>query len=279
MDRQEIKAHWTNWSETFGDDLRATTKTWTLKALEIDALTRRISNLIDHSNSALVLEAGCGNGSNCLELAKRFPKLTFHGFDFVPSMVASASDRAKSEALDDRVQFFESDVLDLGSNTLLESHYQIVFTDRCLINLNTLDLQRNAISALAGRVAPDGHLLMIENSQQTYDNQNRCRTLLGLEPRKPADFNYFFVEDQIRQHLATIGIKLEDVEDFISLHDLMLYVLLPAINGGKIEYDHPLVAAATRLNIGMSLQQPNAFGTFGQNRLFVCHKTTSDRPR
>jgi len=273
MDREEIRAHWNNWSETYGAGLRATTKSWTSKAIELDALGRRIEALVGQGKKHLILEAGCGNGTNCLELAKRFPEISFHGFDFVPGMVTAARQRATDDSLESRVSFFEADVLDLDSTPELAPQYGIVFTNRCLINLNTIDLQKEAVSLLAERVISGGYLLMIENSQQTYATQNQCRSALGLSQRTPAAFNTFFDEAKIRPHLAAAGLELEDVEDFSSLHDLVLYALVPAINGGEVDYDHPLVEAATRLSIETSSSNQNAFGAFGQNRLFVCRRT------
>jgi hypothetical protein len=141
-----------------------------------------------------------------------------------------------------------------------------------LINLNTAELQKRAMSGLASKLRPGGHLIMIENSMETYAAQNRCRNMLGLPSRKPADFNRFFEEGEIRSHIASAGLEVIDVEDFSSLHDLVLYVLVPAINGGEVDYDHPLVEAATRLSTEMSAQTKSPFGAFGQNRMFVCKK-------
>jgi hypothetical protein len=155
---------------------------------------------------------------------------------------------------------------------MMADDYDIIFTDRCLINLNTDELQTTAISELCNRLKPGGHLLMIENSQQTYDRQNRARELGGLEPRSPAEFNHFYNEDVILPHLQSIGMEVQEIEDLISLHDLVLYVLVPMINDGKVDYDHPLVQAATQLNIAVSSEMPGAFGQFGQNRLYFCHK-------
>ena len=110
---------------------------------------------------------------------------------------------------------------------------------------------------------------MIENSQATYDDQNRYREMLGLPPRTPAAFNLFLDEKNILAHLPTAGLELVDIEDFISLHDLMLYVLVPAITDGTVDYEHPLVEAATKLSVAVSATTPSAFGAAGQNRLYT----------
>jgi SAM-dependent methyltransferase len=273
MDSQEIRQHWTKWATAYGGDLRATTKTATAKALEIDALHRRFSSIFADRADATVLEMGCGNGLNCLKLAKLFPHIRFDGVDFISEMVTAAIENGNTNNVLDQVRFFVGEAVDVGAVIGLQPTYDVVFTDRCLINLNTTELQKQAISALVSKVRPGGgYLLMIENSMTSYRQQNSCRSALGLAPRTPAEFNLFFDEAEIRAHIASVGLELVDVEDFSSLHDLMLYVLVPAINGGTVDYDHPLVQAATTLSMELSVSMTAAFGSFGQNRMFVCRK-------
>lgn len=271
MDSDDIRQHWTQWATAYGSALRATTKTWTAKALEIDALSRRLrAHLGDRAGT--VLEVGCGNGVNCVELAKAFPSLELDGVDYVPEMVAGAVENARGGGVAGRTRFHVGDVNDLAAVTALRPAYDVVFTDRCLINLNTSELQKAAIGALASRVEAGGLLLMIENSLTSYAAQNRCRTALGLDARTPAAFNRFFDESEIRPQIAACGLDLVEVEDFGSLHDLMLYVLVPAINGGTVDYEHPLVQAATTLSIALAGTADAGFGHLGQNRLFVCRR-------
>jgi 2-polyprenyl-3-methyl-5-hydroxy-6-metoxy-1,4-benzoquinol methylase len=272
MDIEDIRRHWSEWAATYGTDVRATTRTWTAKALELDALGRRLQSILSERTGAQVLEVGCGNGINCIELAKQLPGARFDGVDYVPDMVRAAAEKGRANGVHRRVRFFEGDVLTIEDVAGLDTSYDVVFTDRCLINLNTVELQKQAISALASKVRPRGYFIMIENSMATYQEQNRCRTLLGLPSRSPAKFNLFFDESELRPHIASIGLDLVDVEDFASLHDLLLYVLVPSINGGKIEYDHPLVQAATKLSIQLSGDVSGRFGSFGQNRMFVCRR-------
>ncbi len=269
MKLEDIHSHWTDWSKTYGDSLRATTKTSTAKVLEINAIWGRLKN---ENGLKTVLEVGCGNGVNCVELAMRLPEHHFDGVDFVDEMVSSARSRAVENKVSDRIRFFEGNVVKLDEIIGLKKQYDIIFSDRCLINLNTTTLQIEAISALADLLRPGGLLLMIENSKQTYDQQNALRSVMNLPERTPAEFNLFFDEEQIRPAISNSNLILEDVEDFISLHDILLYVLVPAINGGEIDYDHPLVHAATKLCEASSTANLNEFGKFGQNRLFVCRK-------
>jgi SAM-dependent methyltransferase len=215
---------------------------------------------------------GCGNGVNCLALADRFPALAFDGVDFVPEMVAAAEETAGASDAADRLRFFVGDAVAVDEVAGLADAYDVVFTDRCLINLQDPELQKQGITALATKLRPGGHLLMIENSASTHGLQNHYRTLLGLPPRPVASFNLFFDEAAILPHLESIGLELLDVEDFISLHDLVLYVLVPAVNGGEVDYGHPIVEAATELTRAVNAEEPGAFGASGQNRLYVCRR-------
>lgn len=272
MDSKAIFEHWSNWAETYGTALRATTKTGTAKQLELDALARKLKAAIGDAD-ADVLEIGCGNGINCISLAPNFPKAAFDGIDYIEKMIVAARDNLDAAAdLTGRVRFFQGDALKIAEHSDLKKTYDVIFTNRCLINLNTIELQKQAITSIAGKLKSGGHLVMIENSLETYGQQNGCREVLGLPARTPAEFNLFFDETEIRPHLAQSGLTLEAVEDFSSLHDLVLYALVPAINGGKVDYEHPIVQAATVLNRALADALPGSLGPFGQNRLFYCRK-------
>jgi ubiquinone/menaquinone biosynthesis C-methylase UbiE len=273
MKTDEIKNHWTDWATTHGEHLNATTKTPTIKALEIDVFVRTICRLVETKEAHFkALEVGCGNGANCMALAQLFPNASIDGVDYVAEMVESAKTASAKWGYGDTLRFFTGNVLDLSATVELHDVYDIVLTDRCLINLNTVALQKEALRSVAKRIKTGGHLIMIENSIQTYNEQNNCRELLGLEARTPASYNLFFDEREILPHLDTCGLQLLDIEDFGSLHDLLLYVLIPSTNGGTVDYAHPLVEAATALSKAKSQTTPGAFGRFGQNRMYVCRQ-------
>jgi len=244
-----------------------------VKALEIDALARALHRAEMCLKSPLrVLEVGCGNGYNCLELSKIFPDYTFVGVDYVPEMIRAANETKSNDRLADRVRFVEGDIMSLGEMSALFEGYDVVFTDRCLINLNSVELQKEGIKQLCGKVLSGGFLFLIENFVATYDRQNQCREILGLPKRQPAEFNLFLDEAVIVPHIESCGLAITEIEDFGSLHDIVLYVLLPSVNDGGIDYNHPLVEAAARLSAGMSEHFRSAFGLFGQNRLLICHR-------
>jgi ubiquinone/menaquinone biosynthesis C-methylase UbiE len=275
LDLNSIREHWQGWAKQYGASLRATTKTASAKTMELDALSRALSNIEKVAGSHLnILEVGCGNGQNCLNLLDRHPRASFTGIDFIEEMIAAANAVKRERGIpDEGVVFQVGNVLELS---LPYASFDVVFTDRCLINLNTDSLQQEAIASLVELLKPGGHLLMIENSQQTYDAQNQARELVGLPKRTPAEFNHFLNEATILPFLPSVGLAVLNIEDFISLHDIVLYILIPMVNGGKVDYGHPLVSAATSLNLALSTLTPSGVGAFGQNRLYICRKATSN---
>ncbi len=68
MDLNEIEQHWKNWAKEYRYQLRATTKTPTIKKLEIFALYQAFKKTQFFSQEGCrVLEIGCGNGHNCFK--------------------------------------------------------------------------------------------------------------------------------------------------------------------------------------------------------------------
>ena len=104
----------------------------------------------------------------------------------------------------------------------LDQPPQVVFSDRCLINLASLDEQVEAIRRIVSVLAPGGVFLMLENSLQTHAQLNVIRQSIGLEARPAATYNVFIDEEALGANLGQ-SVELLQVRDFSALHDLMLY--------------------------------------------------------
>jgi hypothetical protein len=182
-------------------------------------------------------------------------------------MVENADAALRETDLGQRVQFVVGDALALVDSARLEESYDVVFTDRCLINLESLELQLAAIDQIVAKTRPGGYVLVLENFVEAHARQNALRESVGLPARAPAAYNVFIEQESLLRHVEG-RLELVDADDFGSLHDLVLYVLGPLANDGVVDYDDLLVAAATEL----SLRAPDElrrFGRFGQNRLLV----------
>jgi ubiquinone/menaquinone biosynthesis C-methylase UbiE len=273
MNKEEIHSHWTQWAQEHGEAIEATTRTQSAKSIELSALNSAFVRYTSIESAPInVLEVGCGNGVNCVSIASHFPQSRVCGVDFVPEMVEHARSSAQSAKVSEHCTFLNGDALQLETINDLPHDFDIAFTVRCLINLQSDENQRQALKSIADRVVSGGYIFLIENSQQSYARQNNLRTTLGLETRNPASFNHFIDEVSFLDFATECGLTLQGVVDISSLHDTVLYALLPSITGGEIDYKHPLVHAATQLEIAHHEKLGSPFGDFGQNRLFIFHK-------
>jgi len=269
VDRSGIYEHWQGLARQHGQNLSATTHTATIKRLELDALCRTLESVAirDLPNPRL-LEVGCGNGINCAALAEWLPSATIVGVDFSAEMTKHALVVARDHGVSERVRFVVGDVLEMKDNSDVGEDFDVVFSARCVINLPDDELQMAAIDQMIGKLRAAGHLVMMENVRQPYDRQNRCRVALGLPPRTPAAYNHFLDEDLLLRHTRARGLTLVASEDFAGLHDLLLYVLLPAATDGEVDYGHVLVDRVTELLVRAGDDLNRSAGV-GQNRLYL----------
>lgn len=275
MDMRQIREHWDALAQKYAVDVKSTTKTPTIKQLEIHALARAIRAFFPNSASVIertVLEVGCGNGHNCLGLWRQFGSYRFTGLDYSPQMIESAQ-RLRDAHPKANIHFGVADILDLQMESLHPTTFDVVFTDRCIINLNTWEKQMVGIRNCADRVEAGGALIVLENFSGSYRNQNRLRESVGLPSRTPDPYNCFIQEEAFLSFATNeLGLIHAATDDFGSLHDILLYVLIPTINDGYVDYEHPIMEAVTTLLARMPEDLSNQFGPFGQNRLYVFRK-------
>ncbi len=262
-----IKEHWKSWASEFGEDLRATTRSSNIKKLEIKALIEMLEkhskNPVDQLN---ILEVGCGNGFNSISIAQSLG-CKVDAFDFIPEMVKSARSNLEqsSNEIKKRVNFFEGDVLNIDKS----KEYDFVVSCRCLINLPSWEMQSTAIKELMSITSRNGALLLLENFVNSHGRQNNLREKVGLVKREVAEFNNFFIQDDVSKFIRDNEFSIIDESNFSSLHDIIQYVIVPMINDGVVDYKHQVVNAITDLMLEMDLDNKSSFGEYGQNKLVV----------
>ena len=273
MELDEIKKHWDTNAKNNKTTLLSTTKTATIKQLEINAFARVIRKLCDDEATKCLLEVGCGNGYNLFGLAELFPNFKFEGVDYSKEMVKAAQNLNKQHA-DSKISFDVADILNLDASVLDNSIYDFVITDRMLINLNSWDLQQNALQKLVSLLKPNGYLILIENFTTSYANQNQLREIIGLPPRVPDAYNKFINENDFESFAKSeLNAEIIISKNFASLHDILLYVLLPHSNSGQVSYDHPVMESVTQLLKNLPDEISENFGQFGQNNLYILKRS------
>jgi ubiquinone/menaquinone biosynthesis C-methylase UbiE len=245
---KRIKEYWDDRANLNQDSLTATTRDIYQRELEIKTIVGTLEKL-GISEGASVMDVGCGDGYSTIEVARKFPKLTFFGVDYAPSMVKSARKRlGQEEDLRGRVSFECADMQDLDS-VCNGKTYAVVFTMRCLINLDSIEAQELALNEIAEHVKSDGYYIAIENFVETHDNMNKARKQMGL-PEIPIRWhNLYFSEEKLRSILAP-NYRNVDIDDFSSSYyyaTRVIYSAMCKMEGVEPDYHHPIHRLAVDL--------------------------------
>lgn len=162
----DIREYW-NQRSTLG--ATAGTPDLIAQQLEQRAILEACHGLPD---PAFGLEIGCGTGATARLLVKAFPRLDLLAVDGSEGMIAVAKQRS---AIPTRLRFKVCE-----ASSLPNGRFDLILTQRMLINLPTWELQKQTIEAIAARLAPGGRFVMCENSQDGLDSINQTRLTLGL---------------------------------------------------------------------------------------------------
>lgn len=256
----DVKAFWDGQADKYGSDILATMPDKLLKELEIENISKYLSDGLK------VADIGCGNGYStfCYASSKN---IDITGIDYSENMinVARKTLEAKSD-LKNNVAFLVGDVLNL--NNINDCSFDVIITDRCLINLISIDDQIKAMEELHRVLKPNGVYLMCEDTKDGLDSLNVLRKAVGLYEIKQHWHNLYISENEIFEGVKNL-FKLEEVNNFSSFY----YVASRIINGkiadlNKIEpkYDCDINKVARQIS---SLGN---FGNFGPLKLFVFRK-------
>lgn len=205
-----------------------------------------------------ILDAGCGNGITAIELARRFP-VTITAIDYAAEMVQEARVIAETTSLVGSVQFQEGDVTNLAG---LPQDFDLIYTERVLINLPDWETQRKAIAGLTNLLRVGGRYAMLENSMDGLEKINTLRLQVGLAAVMPPWHNRYLRDAEV-ERLTMAGVALEKIICHSSTYYFLSRVVnawLAAREGREPDYSSPVNE--------LGLQLP-AMGDLGQGRTWV----------
>ena len=113
-----------------------------------------------------VLDLGCGSGTSAFHFAKN-KDIDITGLDFSPKMIDQANFDMKDRGFDsNKMRFFVEDIKKISDSPHVKNQkYDLVITERVIINLDSWDEQKKAILDIMEFVK-DGKYLMCENLQE-----------------------------------------------------------------------------------------------------------------
>lgn len=249
---QDVRSFWNDRAQ-LGE--WAGTRDVIAKQLEIEAIAKYVHN------GQRILDVGCGNGITAIEIGRRY-KGDITGIDFAEEMVMAARDLAEGIELKGAVKFEIGEVRKLPE---LYGKFDIIYTERTLINLNDWETQKDAIKKITGLLTDGGQYLMCENSQDGLDMINSLRERIGLPTITPPWHNRYFRDSEIEQ-CNFPGVRLEGVDFHSSTYYFLSRIVnawLAAQEGKDPDYDSPINRLALHLP---------SIGKLGQGRIWVWRK-------
>jgi len=240
------------WNSRAGLGKWAGTKDLIAKELELRAITGFVQP------GMKILDAGCGNGIAAIEVARRF-KVEIVAIDYAAEMVQVARQLAETTPLLGTIQFREGDVTNLPD---LPGGFDLIYTERVLINLPDWDTQKKAIVGLTSLLADGGRYAMLENSLDGLEKINTLRQQVGLDAVVPPWHNLYFRDADV-EGITMPGITLERVVYHSSTYYFLSRVVnawLAARESKEPDYNSPLNELALHLP---------AIGDMGQGRIWV----------
>jgi SAM-dependent methyltransferase len=162
---------------------------------------------------AKVLDAGCGEAEGTVVYSS-VPGTVVHAVDFSETRLQKARER-----LEGRTNVTCKQVDFLGSYQL-DDDYDVVVSQRFLINLMEWELQQRVLLDLAAMLKPGGRLLMLEGSRQGVDSLNEFRGSMELEPI-PVKWHNLFFDDR-----ALVDFMHEHAFQLVAEEGLGTYFLL-----------------------------------------------------
>ena len=205
-----------------------------------------------------ILDFGCGNGITAIEIAKNLD-VDILGIDYAQDMITAAQTLTQTATLKGRVRFMVGD--DQGLSRIRD-RFDLVYSERTLINLRDWESQRRAIASLTSLLHPGGIYVMCENSHDGLDSINDLRERLGLKRIVPPWHNRYFCADEI-DSLDIPGVSLVEINHYSSTYYLLSRVLnaaLAAQDGREPAYDAPINQLALNLP---------SLGQWGQGKIWV----------
>jgi len=247
-----------HWNSRAGLGKWAGTQDLIAKELELKAIAEFVQP------GMKILDAGCGNGIAAIELALRF-EVEITAIDYAAEMVQVARQTAETMPLVGTIQFREGDVTNLRE---LAGEFDLIYTERVLINLPDWNTQKEAIAELTSLLRVGGRYAMLENSLDGLNKINALRQQVGLNPVVPPWHNRYFRDSEVEE-LTMPGVTLEKVVYHSSTYYFLSRVVnawLAAREGKEPDYNSPVNELALHLP---------AIGDMGQGRTWVWKRVAS----
>ena len=207
-----------------------------------------------------ILDAGCGEGEGTFRYAQ-IKDTKIHAVDFSETRLIKAKERLLKIS---NITFHQVDFL---SEYTLDKNFDVVISQRFLINLMEWELQKKVILDLVAHLKKGGQLIMLEGSEDGVNQLNNFRALLNLPPIAVKWHNLFFKNDLFIPFLQENNLKIVE-EDGLGDYFLLTRGIRPYFDS-KLDWNVPYNEIASSLNLK---ELVNLKDKFSRLKLWVIEK-------
>lgn len=233
------------------------------KLLEMEAIGQYVKPGMD------VLDLGCGAGTTLIDLCHKYD-INALGIDSSKEMVELAvKQRAewyiRSGSVFTQPQFICMDAREVEQKlfSISTGAYDIVITERLLVNIPALEDRRNLVAMIGRMLKPTGLYLMCENSKQGLEQINQLRYIMDLPEIRPPSHNTYMDENELDSYPE--GVRLKEVVNYSGMYYFLSRVVQAyhsKLTGEPIKYTAAINQAALSMPEGLCNMK-------GQGRLWV----------
>jgi len=240
MDKK-IKEHYEKEAKEYGNSKQFSMRDINIKDIEVKKIKEVISIIKSYLKGTDILEVGCGNGYTAEQIINEIDIESITGIDTCKKLIDIANKRKLKKAI-----FKENDILELRE----QNSFDIVLSERCLINFSTWENQKKAINNIHRLLKKGGIFIMIEGFSDSLQNLNDARNSIGLGSIPQASHNLNFDRIKFLEYIDDKFIEfseplsyLEDCKNFLSSYYFGSRVIYPALlkNPEKIEYNNKFI--------------------------------------
>lgn len=190
--QQTVLDHYAQQAAQFGLAAEATMPDLVVRQKEVEALLAFLDQV--DSSKVRLLEIGCGNGYLLEQIERRFAgRFECTGIDATAPFIAAARQRGLA------AQF---QVADLRALSMPDASFDLVLSERVIINLLDPAQQVAAFAEVARVLRPGGLFTAVEGFKAGLENLNRARADFLMPPIPEPAVNNWFTEERWQLCLA-----------------------------------------------------------------------------
>lgn len=210
-------------------------------------------------HSLRVVDVGCGNGYTLSVLKNIFPQHTYWGIEKNDALRQIAAEQLTPLS----ISVEKGDILEPLCDTF--GKYDIVITQRVVINILDKEDQKKAIKNIKELVKTNGILIMMECFESGLNNLNSARNEFDFPPIAPSYHNLYLTEELVNNELSEFKLIEDDLPpyNFLSTHYYVTRVLHDLALQGK-----PFVRNSSFVTF-LSSAIPGNIGDYSPIKLYI----------